>query len=123
MIPVTTSVTTRKTNKFSTHLGDFYYHCIKPELFGFGFTLENMDANSTTGNQSRKIMVATPQKAILDFLYINSFYDSEKEMIDLRFNESELVKIINDEFYNFLGRYKSEALKRRIHLMTKTYGL
>lgn len=123
MVPVTTSVTTRKTNKFSTHLGDFYYHRIKPELFGFGYTLENVDANSTAGNQSRKIMVATPQKAILDFLYINSFYDSKKELKDLRLNEGELAKIINDDFYNFLGRYKSEALKRRIHLMTQTYGL
>ncbi len=123
MVPVTTSVTTRKTNKFSTPLGDFDYHRIKPELFGFGYSLENMDANRTISNQSRKIMVATPQKTILDFFYINSFYDSKKDMKDLRLNDSELANIINEEFYNFLEKYKSEALKCRIRLMIKTYGL
>lgn len=68
-------------------------------------------------------MMATPQKAILDFFYINSFYDSEKEMEDLRLNDTELAKIINEVFYRYLERYESKALERRIRLMTKTYGL
>ncbi|MBN1953154.1 MAG: hypothetical protein JW801_18255 [Bacteroidales bacterium] len=121
MIATTTSVTTRKTNKFSTPLGDFDYHRIKPELFGFGYFLEDVDAYRS--NSSRKIMVATPQKAILDFFYINSFYDSEKDMEGLRLNETELSKTVNKEFYQFLGKYESRALERRIRLMTKTYDL
>jgi len=123
MIATTTSVTTRKTNKFSTPLGAFDYHRIKPELFGFGYTLEDMDDYRSKSNNSRKIMVATPQKAILDFFYINSYYDTEKDMEDLRLNNIELEKIINAEFYQFLGRYESRALERRIRLITKTYGL
>jgi len=123
MIATTTSVTTRKTNKFSTPLGAFDYHRIKPELFGFGYTLEDMDDYRSKSNNSRKIMVATPQKAILDFFYINSYYDTEKDMEDLRLNNIELGKIINAEFYRFLGRYESRALERRIRLITKTYGL
>ena len=123
MIVSTTSVSTRKTNKFSTPLGDFDYHRIKPELFGFGYLLEDMDAYRSESNISRKIMVATPQKAILDFFYINSFYSSEKDMGDLRLNDSELIKIVNEEFYLYLERYESRALERRIRLMTKTYGL
>jgi predicted transcriptional regulator of viral defense system len=115
MIATTTSVTTRKTNKFSTPLGDFDYHRIKPELFGFGYSLEDVDADRNKSNGSRKIMVATPQKAILDFFYINSFYDSAKDMEDLRLNDSELANILN--------KYESRALERRIRLMTKTYGL
>ena len=82
MVATTTSVTTRKTNKFSTSLGDFDYHRIKPELFGFGYVLVNMD-NSEKRN-GRQIMMASPQKAILDFFYINSFYTSEKDMEDLK---------------------------------------
>ncbi len=58
--------------------------------------------------KSRKIMVATPQKAILDFFYINSFYDSEKDMEDLRLNETELQKIVNNEFYQFLKDMKAK---------------
>jgi predicted transcriptional regulator of viral defense system len=90
MIATTTSVTTRKTNRFSTSLWDFDYHRIKPELFGFGYSLVNMDAYNSKSNNNRKIMVATPQKALLDFFYINSFYNSEKDMEDLRLNDTEL---------------------------------
>ena len=120
MIATTTSVTTLKTNKFSTPLGNFDYHSIKPDIFGFGYVLENMDA--LTGN-SRKIMVATPQKAILDFFYINSFYNSEQDFIDLRLNDSEFSKYLNEDFYQYLEKYRNKALERKIRLMTKTYGL
>lgn len=123
MIVSTTSVSTRKTNKFSTPLGDFVYHRIKPELFGFGYALENMDASKSGIGKFRKIMVATPQKAILDFFYIYNFYSSEKDMEDLRLNDTELTKIVNKEFYQYLERYESRAQESRIRLMTKTYGL
>lgn len=121
MIISTTSVSTRKTNKFSTPLGSFDYHRIKPELFGFGYVLEDMDAYRRESNSGRKIMVASPQKAILDFFYINSFYNSEKDMEDLRLNDNELAKAINEEFYQYLEKYKSKVLERRIRLMIKTY--
>ena len=123
MVGSTTSVTTQKTNKFSTPLGNFDYHRIKPELFGFGYSLHDMDAFKNANNKNRKIMVASPQKAILDFFYINSFYSSEKDMEYLRLNDTELAEIINEEFYIYLDRYKSQALERRIRLMSKTYGL
>ena len=123
MIAFTTSVTTRKTNIFSTPLGDFYYHRIKPELFGFGYVLDYMDAYRNEIGKSRKIMVATPQKAILDFFYINSFYNTAKDMEELRLNDAELPRIVNKEFYQYLERYTSRALERRILLMTRTYGL
>jgi len=123
MVVATISVSIRKTNKFSTPLGKFDYHRIKPELFGFGYAFEDMDAYRSKSNNSRKIMVATPQKAILDFFYINSFYNSAKDMEDLRLNDTELANTINEDFYKFLGRYESRALERRIHLMTKTYGV
>jgi len=121
MIATTTSVTTRKTNKLSTPLGSFDYHSMKPDLFGFGFIFENMDSS---GNRtSRKIMVATPQKAILDFFYINSYYNAEKEIENLRLNTTELANIINPEFYQYLGKFQSQALDRRILKMIKLYDL
>ncbi|MCP4313718.1 MAG: hypothetical protein GY790_20890 [Bacteroidetes bacterium] len=121
MIATCTSVTTQKTNKFSTPLGSFDYHSLKPELFGFGYVLENM--NSSGIGTSRQIMVATPQKTLLDFFYINSFYNTERDIEDLRLNETELGKIINPEFYQYLGRYQNKALERRIMKLTKLYGL
>jgi predicted transcriptional regulator of viral defense system len=121
MITTTTSVTTRKTNRFSTPLGSFEYHSLKPELFGFGFILEDMNASGN--GKDRQIMVATPQKALLDFFYINSYYNSEQDIEDLRLNETELEKIINPEFYRNLGKYQSKALERRMRKLTKIYSL
>jgi len=123
MITTTTSVTTLKTNKFSTPLGAFDYHRIKPDIFGFGYVLENVDAYMGERGNSRKIMVASPQKAILDFFYINNYYNTEKDIKDLRLNETEMGKIINTEFYQLLTRFQSSALEQRIRLMTKTCGL
>jgi hypothetical protein len=79
--------------------------------------------NASFKETGRQIMVATPQKAILDFFYFNSYYNTEKDMEDLRLNESELVHIIDSEFYQYLGRYQSKALDRRIRKMTKLYRL
>jgi predicted transcriptional regulator of viral defense system len=121
MIPTTTSVTTRKTNRFSTPLGSFDYHSIKPEIFGFGYILEDMDSSGK--ETSRQIMLATPQKAILDFFYINSYYNTEKEIENLRLNETELANIINSEFYQNLGKYQSQALDQIIRKMIKLYDL
>jgi len=121
MIANTTSITTRKTNRFLTPLGTFDYHSIKPELFGFGYVLEDMDSSGK--GTGRQIMVATPQKAILDFFYINNYYDTERDIEDLRLNETELLKIINDEFYQNLGKYQNNALERRIRKLSKLYSL
>ena len=121
MIATTTSVTTRKTNKFATPLGSFDYHSIKSGLFGFGYVLEDMDPSGK--KTSRQIMLATPQKAILDFFYINSYYNTEKEIENLGLNETELANIINPEFYQYLGKYQSQALDRRIRTMIKLYDL
>jgi predicted transcriptional regulator of viral defense system len=121
MIVPTTSVTTRKTNKFSTPLGIFDYHSIKPEIFGFGYVLEDMAYSGI--KKSRQIMVATPQKAILDFFYINNYYNTEKEIENLRMNGTELANIINPEFYQYLDKFQSLALDRRIRKLIKLYDL
>jgi hypothetical protein len=82
-----------------------------------------MDPFMVKRGKSRKIMVASPQKAILDFFYINNYYNNEKDIEDLRLNETELLKIINSEFYQNLGRYQSNALERRIRKLSKIYNL
>jgi hypothetical protein len=68
-------------------------------------------------------MVATPQKSLLDFFYINSFYNTEREIHDLRLNEAELGKIIVPELYQYLERYQSKALDNRIRKLTRLYSL
>ena len=57
-----TSAASIKTNTFKTTIGTFTYRHLKPELM-FGYALVS------AGNKQAKI--AEPEKAILDFLYLN----------------------------------------------------
>ena len=58
-----TSVSTRNTRRFETVLGTFTYRTVKREAF-FGMTsfVEN----------GQECVIATPEKALLDYFYLNS---------------------------------------------------
>lgn len=59
----TTSVTTKKTARFENKAGDFIYQHIKPCSFK-GFILIHEDSGL-------EAFVAKPEKAVVDFLYLN----------------------------------------------------
>jgi len=56
----------------------------------FGYELKEMD-------EYRRLMFATPEKALLDLLYLYPFYNSEKEMEELRIDEYYLREDLNVE--------------------------
>lgn len=62
-ISALTSVTTRKTKIFTNDLGTFTYKKLKTDLF-FGFVEEKDEYGF-------KFMIAEPEKALLDYLYLN----------------------------------------------------
>src|SRR3972149_277189 len=118
MIPETvsqiTSVTSLKTAAFRNDFGDFSYKNLKEDLM-FGYELKEMDEN-------RRLMFATAEKALLDLLYLYPFYNSEKEMEELRMDEYYMREDLNVElllFYN--GRFRSKALDKRISLLQNVY--
>ena len=119
----TTSITTRKTNHFKTLLGNLSYHHVKQSIFGFGQILIQMNGESSLTGKGRKIVMAAPEKALLDFLYINSQYNTEKEMEHLRLDETLLEEILNKEFYFYLALYTNRALENRVNKMRKAYAL
>ena len=75
-----TSVTTRKTKRFDTVVGNFSYQKIKKEAYG-GFETKNQKGISYN--------LALPEKALVDFLYLNrNILSGEKEQFQsYRFNE------------------------------------
>jgi len=119
----TTSITTRKTNYFKTPIGDYSYHHVKQSIFGFGQTLIQVDGKSSLTGKGRKVVMAAPEKALLDFLYIHSQYNTVKEMEYLRLEETLLEEIINEKFYSFLARYTNSALEDRVNKMRKAYSI
>lgn len=62
-VPVVTSVTTRKTQSFKNALGHFTYQRIVPGAFR-GFRQEKQALG-------HPVFVAEPEKAVLDFFYLN----------------------------------------------------
>jgi len=115
-IPYITSVTTLKTKTFSNEFGEYSYKNIKPELM-FGYDLKDMEGG-------RQIMFATPEKALIDLLYLYSFYNTERELEELRFEESYMVDDFNTErLTEFSNRIGSKALRKRIDLLRKVHNL
>jgi len=72
----------------------------------------------------RTLLFATPEKAILDLLYLYPFYNTAREMEELRLDEYFLHEELN---LNLLIDYsltiKSQALDKRVKLLLSCYAL
>lgn len=80
-VPVITSVTTLRPGHRETPLGHFEYHHIKPEYF-YGYDVIEVEAKQTA-------LVANPEKALLDLVYLQPGSDSTKYIEGLRLQNLE----------------------------------
>lgn len=111
-----TSVSTLKTASFSNAFGDYEYKSIKAD-FMFGYDLKPF-ANGRT------LQIATPEKALLDLLYLYPFYDSEKEIENLRLDQDFIEDHLNLNILDeFTLKFKNKALEKRIALIKTTYNI
>jgi len=112
----TTSVSTLKTARFSNPIGIFSYKNVKPKLF-FGY-------EQLPYPDEKSILIASPEKALIDLLYLYPFYNSKKEIMELRLDEVILDEAINTErFLLYLDQTKSKALEKRAKLLLKVYNI
>lgn len=111
-----TSVTTLKTANFQNEFGEYEYKSIQAELmFGYDF--------KTIAN-GQSIKLARPEKALLDLLYLYPFYNSEKEMEELRLDEDFLQDELDlQRLEDYLSGFKNKALQKRVRLLKSTYSL
>ena len=112
----TTAVSSLKKANFENNFGSFSYQQILPELM--------------FGNEQKKFLnkhslfFATPEKAILDLLYLYPQYNSEQEIIELRFDEEFMQEDLNVERLNeFTEKFQSKALRNRVDLLLKIHYL
>lgn len=109
-----TSVTSLKTASFSNPFGDFSYKTVRDDL-KFGYDLKPM-------NDNRMFAFATPEKAILDLLYIYPFYNTIRELEDLRLDEEYLQEELNKErLMDYLNRFDNKALEKRVRILFDVY--
>lgn len=111
-----TSVTSLKTISFSNDFGEYSYKNLKENLM-FGYELKPIADNRT-------MQFATPEKALLDLLYLYPFYDNEQELEELRLDEDYLHDDLDkDLLVNYCDKFQNKALARRVKLLFKTYDL
>ena len=111
-----TSVTTLKTARFENAFGTFHYQNVKTPLF-FGF-------RPMTIKNGRSLLMASPEKALLDLLYLNPYYKTEQDMEELRLDDDFLQNELDaGQLSDYLARFASKALDKRIKLLLKVYGI
>jgi hypothetical protein len=72
----------------------------------------------------RTISFGTPEKALLDLLWLYPFYNTPTEMEELRLDEDYMQEELNRErLAEYAARFDSKALDRRVKLLMTTYGL
>lgn len=110
-----TSVSTMKTARFKNELGSFSYKKIKNELF-FGYTQLEFTKDKT-------FLIALPEKALLDLLYLYPFYNNETEITNLRIDQQILSEVMQfSRLHEFLSRFKNKSLEKRMNLFLKYYS-
>lgn len=107
-----TSVSTKKTAHFETPIGNFSYRGIKSSLY-WGYRLVDF------GRQ--KILLAEPEKAILDYLYIHPNLKTPHDFSGMRINNDEFRAQINlEKFYKYLEAFGNKTLTKRVRLFLTT---
>ena len=119
-----TSVTTLKTARFENSFGQYTYQNVKQKLF-FGYKPVPLAINKAFVNTPQQTwLLAHPEKALLDLLYLYPIYDNKAELEQLRLDEDFMVNELNiDRLHEYLDKIQNKALDLRIKKLLKLYSL
>lgn len=109
-----TSVTTQKTCRYENAFGQFSYQTVRPRLF-WGFEPKTM-------RDGKQYMMATPEKAIIDLLYLYPQYSSVEDMRELRLDEDWMREELDKErLMGYVERIGSPIIAKRVRLLLTAY--
>ncbi|HYU34942.1 MAG TPA: hypothetical protein VEW48_22555 [Thermoanaerobaculia bacterium] len=108
-VPVTTSVTPGRPDQWDTPLGSYLFRHLRKDLVtGYRRTL-------LAGEQ--EALVATPEKALLDLLYLEPDADTEEYLNELRLQHLETLDL--DELNRVAGQFGKPKLLRAAERVTR----
>ncbi len=111
MVYANTAVTTKANRKHNNFFGNFIYRHLKPKLF-FGYQVIE--------TRRGKYLIAEPEKALLDYFYLNLGQINDKQDIEeLRFNYQELKKINKSKIKKYSKEFNIKKLDKMINLLLK----
>ena len=107
-----TSISSRKSKQFESDWGIFYYRSVKP-LYMFGYEVIEIAPD-------RKYSMASLEKAVLDYLYLNAHISSIYDFEGLRWDREALLPIVgNDRFHTYQNIFNKKALDNRIYQLMR----
>lgn len=107
-----TSVTSKKTTTIKNSFGVFIFRSLKKELF-FGYDKIN--------DNGQVYFLAEPEKALLDYLYLNSAKINNKDDVEeLRLNDASLKELDGQKIKEYLKIFNSRKLEKILTLIYKT---
>jgi len=102
-----TSASSRRTYRFKTPIAEFYYRTVNPRLF-FGYEIVKQ------GNKSFKM--ANPEKALLDYFYINTEIRKKEDFLSLRINKDNLLNRLDEtRMKRYIKRFAQRVLTKRVN--------
>jgi predicted transcriptional regulator of viral defense system len=104
-----TSITTLKTASFKNALGHFVYRNLKKDLF-FGFEEVKDEFGST-------VLVATPEKAILDYIYLYSGWKSDRSFLEKNIRLQQLDQLDKKRLKEFVKKFSSKKVEQAVKLL------
>lgn len=108
-VAVVTSVTTQRPGKFANKYGRFTYRHIHPNLF-FGIDYRHL----VDGEYA---YIATPEKALLDLIYLQPQGDSVAYINSLRLQQLEILDI--ERLHQLAARSGKPKLRRAANVITQ----
>jgi predicted transcriptional regulator of viral defense system len=112
----TISVSTLKTARFNNEISSFLYKSVNESIF-FGF-------NQLPFSDGKSILMATPEKALLDLLYLYPFYKTGTDILNLRLDEDLLSELLDtNQLYDFLSKFENKSLEKRVNTLLKVYTI
>ena len=112
-----TSVSSKKTQRFTNELGQFLYHHIKPSIYG-GYVAEQDEFGNT-------FYIASREKALVDFLYFRArglkFIDAS--IFEASFRLQNLNALDAKKLLAITGMFSQKKLLKLVELLIKHEGL
>jgi len=102
------SISSRKTKQYESAWGLFSYRSIKPRyMIGYQVIVSSSDI---------KFKIACLEKALLDYLYLNSRLQSVADFEGLRWNRKHLVDLLDHSKFNrYVNLFDKRALENRVN--------
>jgi predicted transcriptional regulator of viral defense system len=103
-----TSISSRKTKQYESAWGVFSYRSVKPQTMIGYQVIEKTPAI--------KFKIASLEKALLDYLYLNSRIQSLADFEELRWNRTQLRGLLDHSiFAGYVKLFEKRALKNRVN--------